>query len=167
MQRRLYFLLPNEAHAQDAIDHLQSDASVDAMNIYVITDFEPRVLKHPNSRRGIDEEAQLESRLWNANLTLFLLAMVIFVAALAFGSPIVAGIAVVLMLATFISGLMFTNRIPSAHRKQFREALAHGEILLMLDLPFRRVHEVGHFVHTHYPDAVTGGLGWHLTAIGH
>lgn len=167
MQRRLYFLFPNEAHAQDAIDHLQSDAGVNAMNIHVITDFEPRILKHPNSLRGIDEEAQLESRLWNANLTLFFLAMVIFVAALAFSFPPVAGIAVVLMLATLISGLMFTNRIPSTYRKQFHEALAHGEILLMLDLPFRRVRVVENFVHSHYPDAVTGGVGWHLKAIGH
>jgi len=167
MQRRLYFLFPNEAHAQDAIDHLQRDLGVDAMDIHVITDFEPKLLKHPHSRRGIDEEARLETWLWNANLALFFLALLTFIAALVFNFPFVAGIAVVLMFATFISGLMFTKRIPSAHRSQFREALAHGEILLMLDVPLRRVREAEHFVHTHYPDAVTGGVGWHLKAIGH
>ncbi len=167
MQRRLYFLFPNEAHAQDAIDRLQSDTGIDTSNIHVITDFEPRLLKHPHSHRNIDEEALLETWLWNANLTLFFLALFAFIASLVFNFPFVAGIAVVLMFATFIGGLMFTKRIPSAHRSQFREALAHGEILLMLDIPIKRVREVEHFVHTHYPDAVTGGVGWHLRAIGH
>lgn len=167
MQRRLYFLFPNESHAQDAIDHLQSDTALNASDIHVITDFEPRILKHPHSRRGIDEEARVETRLWNMNLVLFFLALFAFVIALVFNAAFVAGIAVVVMFATFIGGVMFTRRIPSAHRFQFREALAHGEILLMLDVPLNRVREVEHFVHTHYPDAVTGGVGWHLRPIGH
>lgn len=170
MQRRLYFLFPNEVHAQDAINRLQSEAGVEAADIPVITDFEPRLLTHPHSRRGIDVEALLESWLWNANLALFFLALAGFVAAPALYFPFVAGIAVVIVFATFICGLMFTKRIPSAYRIQFHEALAHGEIMLMLDRPSRGVRKIEHFVHTHYPDAVTGGVGWHLKhlkAIGH
>jgi hypothetical protein len=166
MQRRLYFLFPNELHAQDAIDHILQDIRISASDIHVLTDFEPRSLKHPYSRRGIDEEAQFESRLWNANLTVFFIALALFIAALAYGYPLIASIAVVIMIATFVSGALFTIRIPSAHIEQFRDALAHGELLVMLDLPLRRVREVEHFVHTHYPDAVTGGVGWHLKAIG-
>jgi hypothetical protein len=167
MQRRLYFLFPNEVHAQDAIDHLQSDAGVKEMDIHVVTDFEPRTLRHPNSRIGIDEEARAESTLWNANLALFFIALFVFIGALAFNSTLIAAAMVVVMVATFFGGMLFTTRIPTAHMKQFREALSHGEILLMLDLPGNRVREVEHFVHTHYPDAVTGGVGWHLRAIGH
>ena len=167
MQRRLYFLFPNEFHAQDAIDRLQSDIAVNAADVHVFTDYEPRILKHPHSRRGIDEEAKLEARLLNAKLALFFLALIVFVIALVFNFPFVASIAVVLMFTTFISGLMFTKRVPSEHRSQFREALAHGDILLMLDIPLKRVREIEHFVHTHYPDAVTGGVGWHLKALGH
>jgi len=167
MQRRLYFLFPNELHAQEAIDHLQSDAGIGADDIHVIADFEPRMLKHPHSRRGIDEEARTESTLWNTNLGLFFIALFVFIGSLALNFPLLATIAVVIMFGTFVGGFLFTTRMPTAHLNQFREALAHGELLLMLDLPGQRVREVEHFVHTHYPDAVTGGVGWHLRAIGH
>jgi hypothetical protein len=71
------------------------------------------------------------------------------------------------MFATFSAGLMFTTGIPNAHLSQFREALRHSEILLMLDLPRQRVREVEQYVHHHYPDALTGGVGWHLAIMGH
>lgn len=168
MQSGLYFLFPNETNAQYAIDHLQEGIRISAEDIRVVADFNPRILTPPYIHRGIDVEAPLESRLRNTNLTLFFIALTFFVVAeLAFGYPFVASIAVVLMFAAFISGLILLQRLPSAHRDQFREALAHEETLLMVDLPTRRGHEAEHFVHTHYSDAVTGSVNWHLRAMDH
>ena len=41
----------------------------------------------------------------------------------------------------------------------------HGEVLLMVDVPKRRVFEVEELVHRHYPDATVGGVGWTLEAM--
>lgn len=167
MKRRLYFLFPNEEHAQQAIDALQRDAMVETDQIHVIADYETRTIRHPHTRLLGDTEAQLETRLWNGNLILFFIALAVFIIALGSSMPVLAAVTVVVMLATFVAGLMFTTRIPRAHMSQFREALSHREILLMLDLPRERVHEVEHYVHHHYPDAETGGVGWHLGVMGH
>jgi len=167
MKRRLYFLFPNEAHTQQAIDDLQRNAGVDESQIHVIANFETATLRHPHTRLLSDKEAQLESRLWNGNLALFFIALLFFVAALATAMPMLAAASVIVMLATFIAGLIFTTRVPNAHMSLFRQALSHGELLLMLDVPRNRVREVEHYVHHHYPDAETGGVGWHLGVMGH
>lgn len=167
MKRRLYFLFPNEAHVQQAIDDLQRNAGVDASQIHVIANSETTTLSHPHTRLMGDKEAQMESRLWNGNLALFFVALLLFIASLATVMPLLAAASVVVMFATFIAGLMFTTRVPNAHMSQFREALSHGELLLMLDIPRSKVQEVEHYVHHHYPDAETGGVGWHLGMLGH
>jgi hypothetical protein len=167
MKRRLYFLFPNEAHTQQAIDTLQRDLAVKPSQIHVVADYETRTLRHPHTRLLDDKEARFESRLWSGNLALFFIALAIFLAALGTGMPMTAAAAVVVMFATFIAGLMFATRLPHAHISQFREALSHREILLILDLPQQRVQEVEHYVHHHYPDAVTGGVGWHSGLMGH
>ena len=38
------------------------------------------------------------------------------------------------------------------------DALSHGEILLMIDIPSNRVLEIENFVHHKYPEAVVGGF---------
>jgi len=167
MKRRLYFLFPNENHTQQAIDDLQQNIDIAPEDIHVIANYETRSLRHPHTRLLKDSEALLESRLWNSNLALFFIALLIFIAALSVAMPLLAALSIVVMFATFIAGLLFTSRIPTAHLKQFREALGHGELLLTLDLPYHRVREVEHYVHTHYPDAETGGVGWHLGVMGH
>jgi hypothetical protein len=46
------------------------------------------------------------------------------------------------------------------HLGEFRDALAHGEVLLMVDVPRGRVSEVEDRVHRHHPEATVGGVGW-------
>lgn len=167
MKRRLYFLFPNEVHAQQAIDALQRDTDIEPDQIHVIADYETRAIRHPHTRLFNDREAQMESRLWNANLALFFVALALFIIALTSDIPMLAGAGIVVMFATFLAGLMFTTRIPNAHLSQFRQALSHREILVMLDLPRQQVREIEHYVHHHYPDAETGGVGWHLGVMGH
>jgi hypothetical protein len=70
------------------------------------------------------------------------------------------------MASTFIGGLLFTTRLPNTHLNNFREALAHGEVLLMIDVPTERVHDVEHFIHRRYPQAVNGGASWNIEALG-
>lgn len=55
---------------------------------------------------------------------------------------------------------------PDVHLTEFTDALAHGEVLLMVDVPGSRVAEVEDFIHQRYPESVVGGVGWTLDAFG-
>jgi hypothetical protein len=45
------------------------------------------------------------------------------------------------------------------------DAMRHGELLLMVDVPVWRVERVEALVHKHHPEAVVGGVGWHIDAL--
>jgi hypothetical protein len=75
-----------------------------------------------------------------------------------------SAVALFIMLATFIAGEQFVVHVPNVHLTEFTDALSHGEILLMVDVPKNRVAEIEHFVHHRYPEAVVGGVGWSIDA---
>lgn len=160
MLRRLYFVIPSVATVTTIINELKQ-AGVDARHLSVAT------LKAELSRQlGVrvrtdlsDRGALLERVLWTTNLILFLLATLAAVAlALSYGFTAWLLAPVSIMFATFIAGLRFTH-IPNAHIQDFADALRHNELLLMVDVPPRRVHEIEELVHQH-PDATVGGVGW-------
>jgi hypothetical protein len=43
------------------------------------------------------------------------------------------------MTVTFISGAFYTIRVPDTSLREFRDGLAHGEVLLLIDVPQDRV----------------------------
>lgn len=168
MNRRLYFLFPDETHARHAVDNLLDEAGVDARHVHAIAAAEKGYtrLPHPTRSQRSDTAARLESLLWNGNLALFSIALVGLVAALAEGSAGWAVVALLVMGATFYGGFFFTGRIPHVHLGEFRDALAHGEILLMIDVPRSRVMAVEEYIHHRYPEAVPGGASWSINAFG-
>ena len=72
---------------------------------------------------------------------------------------------VAVMASTLFLGERFSH-LPNVHTDAFREALAHGEILLMVDVPPDHVHEVANRMQRHHPEAVAGGSSWNLPALG-
>ena len=58
-----------------------------------------------------------------------------------------------MMLASFLAGLRFT-RLPNVHLDEFRDALSHGEILLMVDVPKKEVDEIRDIILEHHPEAL-------------
>ena len=168
MLRRLYFLFPDEVHARHAVDMLYDGAGVDARHIHAMANDEGKLQRLPTTTREQKSNAAgaLERRLWNANLGLFFAALLVFVIALSASSTGWVVVSLAIMLATFVGGLLFTTRIPNTHLDNFRDALAHGEVLLMVDVPQERIHKVEHFVHHHYPEAVNGGSSWTVDAMG-
>ena len=70
------------------------------------------------------------------------------------------------MIATFVAGEYFVVHIPNVHLNEFTNALAHGEILLMVDVPKDSVAQIEHFIHHKYPVAVIGGVSWSVDAFG-
>lgn len=168
MKRRLYFLFPNPLHARHAVDTLLDGAGVDARHIHAVARSDIRIerLPHPTRQQKSDLAARLESLLWSGNLVLFGLALLGLVAALVDGSFGWALAALLVMAATFLGGFLFTFRIPHVHLDEFRDALAHGEILLMVDVPIDRVKTVEDYIQRHYPEAVPGGASWNVGAFG-
>jgi hypothetical protein len=167
MKRRLYFLLPDPAHARAVIDDLAaSGVRRNAMHVVAKPDLDLGDLPVATSGQRRDTGGLLETVLWDGNLVVF------FIALLALAGLFLLQfewtwllIPAVVMLASFAAGLLFTTRIPNVHLSEFTDAIHHGELLLMVDVPVRQVSYVESRVHRHHPEAVVGGVSWHLDAL--
>jgi hypothetical protein len=166
MLRRLFFLFPDEKHAQHVVDELVS-INIPKRRIHAISR-SVRLITLPRAteRQKSDTAFRLERFIWMLNLLVFSLALIALVAALTAGEIVWSAVAVFVMLATFIAGETFVVYIPDVHLTEFNDALSHGEILLMVDVPKNRVAEIEHYVHQRHPEAVTGGVGWSVDAFG-
>lgn len=166
MNRRLYLLFPDEMHARQLIDTLP-DAGIPARQIHALTREGQalRSLPPATPRQRGDAGYRLERNLWGANLAVFGVALIGAFGALLAGSPGWLTVAVIIMAATFIGGLLFTY-VPNVHLNDLRDALAHGEVLVMIDVPKGKVHEAEEQVRRHHPEAVIGGVGWTVGALG-
>lgn len=168
MNRRLYFLFPDAAHARRAIDKLPHETGVDIDHIHTLARSDESTEQLPRSTpaQRRDFAGLLETALWNGNLALFALALVVLVAALLQGSAAWAALALLVMGLTFVGGAWFTNHVPHVHLDEFRDALGHGEVLLMVDVPRTRVPTVENYLLRRYPEAVAGGSSWSVDAFG-
>jgi len=167
MNRRLYFLLPDTAHARSVIDEL-TDNGLQRKQMHAIARDPRALIGLPNAtiRQRQDIGRLVEAILWDSNLAVFGLALGIFLSLLILSGPTPwLWLPALIMAGTFLGGLYFT-RIPDTHLNEFRDALAHGEILLMIDVPGSRVAEIEDRVHKHHPEAAIGGVGWGTVAFG-
>ena len=167
MKRRLYFLLPDRAHALSVVDELTHEG-ISIENIHALgskgTQLDGLPIASP--RQFSDAASHLESFLWNANLLSFIVAIGIFIILLVTtGWSLWLLVPVAIMVANFLAGLRFT-RLPNTHLDEFRDALAHGEILLMVDVPEQRVADIEDQIHHHHPEATVGGVCWGSPAFG-
>jgi hypothetical protein len=161
MNRRLYFLIPDRIHALAVVEDLVRNG-VDVNHMHAVGDRRTRLdgLPGASARQQNDSASRLEKLLWNSNLACFCLALVS-----ALVMPILIGmhwwllLPVAIMAANFLAGIKIINT-PNTHLGEFRDALSHGEILLMVDVPEVQVSEVEHKVHHHHPEATVGGVGW-------
>lgn len=74
-------------------------------------------------------------------------------------SPVALLIAAVVgaVLGTWM-GSMAAAALPNSRLKRFREDIAKGKVLLVLDVPFDRVEEIREVVAARHPEAVSGGM---------
>lgn len=112
-----------------------------------------------------DYAHQAEHWLWTANLILFFIAMGVLLYGILTGNGLLAVIMLGLMGLTFAAGLKWI-RVPDTSVQEFRSALSHGEVLIMVDVPRRRVVEIENLVRKTHPEAVAGGTSWMVDALG-
>ena len=166
MLRRLFFLFPDEEHAQRAVNQLIS-RNIPRRRMHAMTHgVKLNTLPEATERQKNDTAFRLEWLLRNANLVLFACAFIGLIASLIAGAMVWSGILLLFVLASFIAGEQFVVRVPDVHLTEFSDALSHGEILLMIDVPGYRVAEVENFVHHHHPSAAVGGVSWTMDAFG-
>ena len=167
MKRRLYFLLPDAEHARAVVSELEARGiERNVMHAIAGRGGDLSDLPVASQTQRDDLGARIEHYLWGGNLALFFMALIALVVLALLSLPwwwllLPAGI----MLASFLTGLEFVMHTPNVHLDEFRSALRHREILLMIDVPARRVAEVEETVHRHHPEAIAGGVGWSIDAL--
>jgi hypothetical protein len=166
MLRRLFFLFPDEKHAQRAVHNLVNN-NIPKRHIHAISHgVDLRTLPKATYRQKSDTAFRVEYILWQVNLLIFIGAFIALIFALLSATILWSAAALTVMLATFIAGEQFVMKVPNVHLTEFSDALSHGEILLMVDVPKNQVAEIEDFVHRRHSEAVTGGVGWSIDAFG-
>jgi len=164
MLRRLFFLFPDEKHAQLTVKQLVFK-HISERKIYAIAPgVTLKALPEATERQKKDTTFRVESFLWTANLLIFAFSLATLIVTLIMSEYLLAIIALGGIAATFFAGEHFVVHVPNVHLTEFTDALSHGEILLMVDVPVSRVTEIEDFVHQHHPEAAIGGVGWSLDA---
>lgn len=166
MLRRLYFLFPDEPHAQRVVDQLVT-LDIPKRRIHALThNVRLKTLPPATQRQKDDIAFRVEWFMWTANLVVFALALMALVLMLVAGQIVWVMVSLAVMAVTFFAGEQFVIHVPNVHLNAFTDALSHGEILLMIDVPKARVAEIEDFIHHKFPEAVVGGVSWSVDAFG-
>ena len=166
MLRRLFYLFPDEPHARRVVDRLVKLGIPERRMHAIAEGVELNTLPAATDRQKKDTAFRVERFLWRANLAVFALASLALVAALLAGETNWSLAMLLVMLASFVVGQHFAVHVPDVHLTEFTDALSHGEVLLMVDVPRTRIAEIDNIVRHNYPDAVAGGTSWAVDAFG-
>ena len=166
MFRRLNFLLPDIDHAKNVVNELHELGVKDKQIHTLYRHDSPAASLYPASKnlRG-DKAEQLENKLWNGNLVFFFIFLVLFIATLITENYLFAIGCLGLMIISFAVGNFFARHIPHVHLNQFKNALSHNELLLMVDIPDSQLGNIEDNIHRHHPYAIDGGSSWMLKGV--
>ena len=157
MRRRLYFLFPDEPQARRVVDELtRAGVMKKHIHAHAREGIELTSLPLATQRQKQDACCSIEKLLLNGNLLVFGIALLALLISLFFGFSVWSVLALAVMVTTFVAGALFAVKVPQVHLDEFKDALSHGEILLMIDVPSLRVAEVEDLVSRIQPEAVKG-----------
>lgn len=161
MFRRLHFLLPNANLAQGVVNELLS-LGIKSKYIHTYAEHDiPLESLQPATHNQAENKAQhIEDFFWNGNLIIFACFLVLFVVSIVAAYYQLALVCIGIMLITFAAGNFFTQHIPHTHLTNFKDAVCHNELLMMIDVPDDKVAEIEDSIHRHHPAAVEGGTSW-------
>ena len=162
MRRRLYFLVPGVETARHTMNDLLL-AQVDARNVHVL------------AQRGTNLEGLHEASILQKTDIVHGMETGLAVGG---GAGILAGLVAVLfppagvslelvtILVTALLGAAFgawassmvASSIPNSRLKTYETAIERGEILMMVDVPMRRVDEIRKLVANRHPEAIGTGM---------
>lgn len=161
MKRRLNYLFPDAPHARNLNPEL-SELVIPRLSVQALAASRAELGKAVPTHLGSDRDRDnlLEWWLWRANLAVFCLALFASIGMLVFALTSYLVLPLLLMAACLVAGILFSLRMPNVHWREFNQAIHHGEILLMVDVPPANLKLVDQYSHRQHPEAVTGGVGW-------
>lgn len=168
MNRRLYFKFPSKAEAQAAVEELSMRESVAIANMHAPAKQGVDLVGLPDAtrRQRRDLPARLAWWLWEGDLLVFFVVLLGLIIALNFGFMLWAGVAILVMAVTFIGGAFYAMFIPEVSLTEFCDTLAHGEVLLMVDVPQNKVTAIERCIGQHHHSGVAGGSSWTINMFG-
>jgi len=166
MLRRLFFLFPKEEDAVPLVNEL-TYRGIERRYIHAVSRVQPlRALPKATRMQENDIAFSIDKLIWNSNLVLFVLSLMGILVSLFIGNILYSFISLVIMGTAFFLAEQVLVKLPNVHLAEFESALAHGEVLLMIDVPSDRVAEIEYFIHHHHPVAAVGGVSWTVDALG-
>ena len=167
MLRRLYYLFPDTAQVSAVVDELvRLNVPRHRMHAMARKDIDIHSLPGATTRQKSDTMHHIVTLGWSVNLLLFFLALIALLIALFTSSSVVAIVSILIMVVTYVGGYMYATHLPDMDLSDFENALAHGEILLMIDLPLKQVTAIDSYMHHRHFEAYGGGVSWTVDAFG-
>jgi hypothetical protein len=166
MKRRMYFLFPDPAQARSAADDLAWNGTGKShIHALACDGVALQGLPATTDRQRRDLLHRLERIWWNTNLAVFFLALLglligILTAATGWSVAMLA-----LLIITLVLGVLETG-LPNVGLDEQRDALRHGEVLLLVDVPQSRVALVDDFLHARHPAVTSSGVSWTIERFG-
>lgn len=166
MNQRLFFLFPDREHALNGVNELMNNG-IDSSRMHALGSRRTSLTGLPESstHQRRDLSGRIEFWGWRINLALFFVAAACMAALILLQAGLWWLLPLAVMAGTFLLGERFSHW-PNTHLGEFREALEHGEILLMVDVSPDRINEVEYRMLRHHPEAVAGGSCWNMPALG-
>jgi len=167
MLRRLFFLLPDESQGSALVADLGA-AGIGREHLHAVTGGRERLEQLPpaTARQRRDIVWRFQGWLWHGNLALAALAALAAALAFCTGHTLAALGALLVVAGTVTAGVLFIRRMPDTHLGEFNIALGHGDVVLMVDVPKRRVNEIAQLIHARHPEAEASGVGWTIARLG-
>lgn len=168
MRRRLYFLLPDAGIAHKIVNELLL-VRIEASHMHVVAREGTPLGDLPEAnilqKTDLIEATERGVAVGGATGALAGLLAVSFPPA---GVILGGGMIAAAMLAgagfgAWVSGMIGVN-LPNRELKIYEEAVHTGSVLMMVDVPKDRVHEVEHLIQEHHPEVQIGGTEPHIPA---
>jgi hypothetical protein len=161
MLSRVYYLFPKADQARDAVQLLRSH-KVAEKHLHCIAKEGVDISGLPKASDWQREDfgAVIERWSWSLNLLVFFGMLVVLIISLSAGNWGWTTFSALVMLATLYGGYYFAAHVPKAHIDECAQALRHGEILLMVDIPRYRIPTIEKLLKSSHPEAEIGAVGW-------
>lgn len=162
MRRRLYFLLPDVDSARNMLDEMLL-ARIEERRMHFLARRGTLPADLPEAtvlqKTDIVHGAQLGIAIGGVAGTLGGLLVVIF-------PPSGVSLQLVTVLIAALLGALFgawvssmaASAVPNSKLKAFHPDIEQGKVLMMVDVPMRRVQEISDLVARRHPEAVSGGF---------
>ncbi len=160
MYRRLFFLFPDVKEAKKAVHSLMQEG-ITTKQMHTLSRSGINLDDLPSSapNQKLDMHTKIENILWNMNLGIFVIALLVLVSAINAGNNFLFITTLLIMTATYWTGYFYLKK-PTIHLSDFHAAFAHNEILLMVDVPKDQVVHIEKIIHNKIPAASEEGISW-------